>query len=53
MLIMYTKNEFQLEIIMVGVKWCTAVMKHQVVFKVHILCFINTMTPSFRDFFWA
>jgi hypothetical protein len=32
-LITCIKYEFQLEIIMMGIKWCTAVIKNQVSFK--------------------
>jgi hypothetical protein len=30
-----------------GRRWCTAVVKYQVPFTVHILCFTYNMTPSF------
>jgi hypothetical protein len=40
MLIMYTRHELQLEVIMVGVTWCPAVVKCQVKYKVQNSCFV-------------
>jgi hypothetical protein len=55
MLITYTKHEFQSEVIMIGVKWCTIVVKSQVTFtdlRFTLYAFVFKITPSFGGLFF-